>query len=380
MDKLLCPDCGARISSKARVCPRCGYTGNNPAIPICEQDSYEIVPFIQYEIEEWNPGKEGLSPLRFEDNRALVEFLSDWEKVEVTLPSIAQAIREMAQTEHVLTAKMTPYIRKLIKEGKLKLQLDKQGETMAVLRSTEKNKWAKQLRLEEAELSPNLTQSLNHLTDMAMMTQILNEIENVGESVRRLHVELQEDRIAMAEGAWEKLVQARRIQDAELRRIATLGAVQSATDAKRILMRGFERSLKFIEENSGKSELKLLIETGKTQDMNSMAEDAFQDLVAMTNVVRAECEGYTMLGEYEPAAKSLESFGDFIQRNRLDDQDTLLLLNGALKKKQDLTVDEFARVVRGIEEFRASRWIGQGKPKRLDGKTGAEEGNANDEQ
>ena len=379
MDKLLCPDCGARISNKARVCPRCGYIGDNPAIPICEQDSYEIVPFIQYEIKEWNPGKEGLSPLRFEDNRALVEFLSDWKKVEVTLPSIAQAIREMAQTEHVLTAKMTPYIRKLIKEGKLKLQLDKQGEIMAVLRSTEKNKWTKQLRLEETELSPNLTQSLNHLTDMAMMSQILNEIENVGESVRRLHVELQEDRIAMAEGAWENLVQAQRIQDAELRRIATLSAVQSATDAKKVLMRGFERSLRFIVENSGKSELKLLVETGKTRDMNSMAEDAFQDLIALTNVVRAECEGYTMLGEYKPAAKSLESFGEFIQRNRLDDQDTLLLLNGALKKKQDVTVVEFASVVKGIEEFRIVKRIGQSKPKLLDNKTKAEEDSANDE-
>lgn len=354
--------------------------GDNPEIPICEQGSYEIIPAIQYEIEGWNPGEEGLSPLRFEDNRALVEFLSDWEKIEITLPSVVQAIREMVQSESVLTAKMTPYIRRLIKEGKLKLQLDKNGEIMAVLRSTDKNKWVKQLRLEETELSPNVTQSLNHLTNMAMMAQILNEIESVGESVRRIHEELQGDRIATAEAAWEKLVQARRIQDTKLREIATLNAVQSATDAKRALMRGFERSAKFIKENSGKSGFKALGETRKTrEDMNSMAEDAFQDLVALTNVVRVECEGYTMLGEYEPATESLESFRKFIQRNRLDDRDTLLLLNGSLKKKQEITVDEFARIARRIEELSAARTLAQKDLKRLESTVEGKEDNTNDE-
>lgn len=352
MSRCICPECGARISSKAKACPRCGYTGDDQSLPICEQESYEIVPELQCEIEEWNPVEAELSSLGYEDNRTIVEYLGNWEKVQVAAPSLAQAILDAAKEEHVLAAKMSPYIKKLIREGRLKLQLDKQGEIMAILRSTKKNEWVKQLRLEDMSFAPNVTQSLNHLTNMAMMAQILNEIENVGESVRRVHEELQGDRIALAESAWEKLLQARRMENAGLKEMATISAIHAATDAKRMLMRGFERSRRFVEQNSGKGELQMLAEFGRKKDLNSMAEDAFQDLVALTNVVRAECEGYAMLGEYENAAKSLESFEGFIKQNKLDDKNTLLVLNGALKEKRVTAVEEFSSIAKNIENLR----------------------------
>ena len=358
MSRCICPECGARISSKAKACPRCGYTGEDQNLPICEQESYEIVPVLLCEIEAWNPVEAELSSLGYEDNRTIVEYLGNWEKIKVAAPSLAQAILDAAKEERVLVAKMSPYIKKLIREGRLKLQLDKQGEIMAILRSTEKNEWVKQLRLEDMSFAPNVTQSLNHLTNMAMMAQILNEIESVGESVRRVHEELQGDRIALAESAWEKLLQARRMESPALREMATVSAIHAATDAKRMLMRGFERSRRFVEQNSGKGELQMLAEFGRKKDLNSMAEDAFQDLVALTNVVRAECEGYAMLEEYENAAKSLESFEGFIKQNKLDDRNTLLVLNGALKEKRVTAVKEFSSIAKNIESLRRRGALG----------------------
>ena len=358
MSRCICPECGARISSKAKACPRCGYTGEDQNLPICEQESYEIVPVLQCEIEEWNPVEAELGSLGYEDNRTIVEYLGNWEKLKVAAPSLAQAILDAAKEEHVLVAKMSPYIKKLIREGRLKLQLDKQGEIMAILRSTERNEWVKQLRLEDMSFAPNVTQSLNHLTNMAMMAQILNEIESVGESVRRVHEELQGDRIALAESAWEKLLQARRMESPALREMATISAIHAATDAKRMLMRGFERSRRFVEQNSGKGELQMLAEFGRKKDLNSMAEDAFQDLVALTNVVRAECEGYAMLEEYENAARSLESFEGFIKQNKLDDRNTLLVLNGALKEKRVTAVEEFSSIAKNIESLRRRGALG----------------------
>ena len=75
----------------------------------------------------------------------------------------------------------------------------------------------KQVRLEDMALTPNLTQSLNNLSTHAVMAQILDEIEYVGDAIREIHVELQNDRLAMSEGARDKLMQARLIQDAKLR-------------------------------------------------------------------------------------------------------------------------------------------------------------------
>ena len=43
MGLILCPECGARISSKARMCPQCGYFGDDPALPLSEQAPGEIV-------------------------------------------------------------------------------------------------------------------------------------------------------------------------------------------------------------------------------------------------------------------------------------------------------------------------------------------------
>ena len=123
-------------------------------------------------------------------------------------------------------------------------------------------------------------------------------------------------------------------------------------------MRGFERSRRFVEQNSGKGELQMLAEFGRKKDLNSMAEDAFQDLVALTNVVRAECEGYAMLEEYENAARSLESFEGFIKQNKLDDRNTLLVLNGALKEKRVTAVEEFSSIAKNIERLRRRGALG----------------------
>ena len=76
-------------------------------------------------------------------------------------------------------------------------------------------------------MTPNLTQSLNNLSTYAVMAQILDEIEYVGDAIREIHVELQNDRLAMAEGARDKLVQTRLIQDAKLREAAMLDVMQS---------------------------------------------------------------------------------------------------------------------------------------------------------
>lgn len=86
------------------------------------------------------------------------------------------------------------------------------------------------------------------------MAQILDEIEYVGDAIREIHVELQNDRLAMAEGARDKLVQTRLIQDAKLREAAMLDVIHSATDAKRVLMRNFSQNMYHITEHSQKSD------------------------------------------------------------------------------------------------------------------------------
>ncbi|MDU6641569.1 MAG: hypothetical protein E6493_06680, partial [Alloscardovia omnicolens] len=211
--------------------------------------------------------------------------------------------------------------------------------------------FVKQVRLEDMALTPNLIQSLNNLSTHAIMAQILDEIEYVGDVIREIHVELQNDRLAMAEGARDKLMQARLIQDAKLREAAMLDVIHSATDAKRVLMRNFSQNMHHITEHSQKSDFQMMLEFKGEKDVSGKAIDAFQALVYITNSVQTECEGYAMLGEYEPCKECLEEFKSFIVENKLNKRDTLLLLNENSSQKRIEVVDQFTDIAARITAF-----------------------------
>ena len=216
----------------------------------------------------------------------------------------------------------------------------------------------KQVRLEEMHFTPELANSLSNLQTQAAMAQILDEIEYVGDAIRGIHIELQNDRIALAESTKDKLLLAAKIQDTKLREVALLNVVNSATDAKRVLMRNFTENLRFIAENSEKNDVKLLLEGKKGRDIPQKAADAFQALVSITNSVQIECQGYALLGEYEASKASLLQFRDFITDNKLNERDTLILLNENTPMKKMPVVNEFMQIAENIKRFDASKQLG----------------------
>lgn len=349
MSLILCPECGTKISDKATECPHCGFQSADPTRPISEQDKYEIVPIFEYDIEEWIPNRGDLSVISYEDNKSLIEYFGDWETIKNKLPAIAEVIGSLAKKDHIMIAKMDGYVKDLIDKGVYRFTIDKNGEILPTIRDADG--FVKQVRLEDMALTPNLTQSLNNLSTHAVMARILDEIEYVGDAIREIHIELQNDRLAMAESSRDKLKQARMIQDAKLREIALLGVVNSATDAKRILMRNFKQNMHHIVEHSQKSDLQLILSPKSEKDVSPKAIDAFQSLVYITNAVQTECEGYAMLGEYEPCRECLSEFKSFIEENKLNQRDTLLLLNENSAQKKIEIVDEFTDIAGRISAF-----------------------------
>ncbi len=349
MSMILCPECGTKISDKATKCPHCGFQSADTERPISEQDRYEIVPIFEYDIEEWNPNRGDLSIIPYEDNKSLVAYFGKWENIKIKLPAIAEVIGAMANKEHVMIAKMDQYVKDLIDQGVYRFTIDKQGEILPTIRDADG--FVKQVRLEDMALTPNLAQSLNNLSTHAVMARILDEIEYVGDAIREIHIELQNDRLAMAESAKDKLKQARRIQDTKLREQYLLEVISSATDAKRVLMRNFSQNKNYVLERSQKSDLQLIMKFRGEKDVSQKAIDAFQALVYITNAVQTECEGYAMLGEYEPCRECLNEFKTFILENKLNQRDTLLLLNENSSQKKIEVVDEFTDIANRISVF-----------------------------
>ncbi len=352
MSLILCPECGTKISDKATQCPHCGFQSADPSRPISEQDMFECLPTFEYEIEGWKANHEDLCLISYEDNKSFISQFGNWNKIKKELPTIAEAISSMAQKENIMIAKMDPYVKDLIAKGVYRFSIDKNGEILPVIRNGKK--FVKQVRLENMTLTPNLTRSLNNLSVHASMAQILDELEYIGDAIRGIHIELQNDRLAKADTARDKLKQARRIQDSKLRENALLGVVGTATEAKRILMRNFSQNLLYIQEHSNQSMLKL---KGRKNESPTKAADALQALVAITNAVQTECEGYAILGEYEPCKECLEEFKSFILENKLHERDTLLLLNENTAAKKIDVVDKFGDISRKITAFDTSSKI-----------------------
>lgn len=355
MGLILCPECGAKISNKAITCPHCGFISDDNLRPISEQDTYEIVPTFCYDIEEWQPNSGQLSVVAVEDNKNFVRFFGQWKNVERIIPDIADVIQKMACEENVLVAKMDKYVKDLIDRGIYRFTIDKQGEILPTIRDSKGI--IKQVRLEEMSFSPELANSMSNLLAHAAMAQILDEIECVGDAIRGIHIELQNDRIALAESARDKMKFASKIQDTKLRETAILNAIDAATEAKRVLMRNFSENLQFIADNSEKSDVQLFVEGKKGRDIPQKVSDSFQDLVAITNSVQAECEGYAILGEFEASKESLLQFKKFIIENHLDDRDTLLLLNENTPQKKIPIVNEFMMISERITNYDASSMV-----------------------
>lgn len=117
MSRILCPECGTKISNKATKCPHCGFQSADPKRPISEQDKYEMVPIFEYDIEEWQPNRGELSIISYEDNRSLIQYFGKWENIKVKLPAIAEVIGAMAGKDHIMVAKMDSYVKDLIDKG-----------------------------------------------------------------------------------------------------------------------------------------------------------------------------------------------------------------------------------------------------------------------
>ena len=349
MSRILCPECESKISSRALQCPHCGFQSADPTRPISEQDKYEMIPTFEYEIEAWEPNRGDLSAISYEDNKSLFEFFGRWENIRIHLPGIAEVISSMAQSKHLMIAKMDGYVKELIDQGVYRFVLDKNGEILPTIRDA--NGFVKQVRLEEMTLAPNLVQSLNNLSLHAVMAQILDRIEYVGDAIRELHIELQNDRIALAESARDRLRQARLLQDAKLREYAMISAIQSATEAKRALMRNFIQNMDYIRRNSQKSFIAMLYDKISDRDLSQKAIDSLQALVFITNSVQVECEGYAMLGEYESCRECLEEFRSFILDNNLTHRDTLIMLNENSSQDKIEIVDEFIEIADRIRVF-----------------------------
>lgn len=374
MPMIQCPECGTHIASKACMCPYCGYIGDDPRMPIGAQTVYDPAPQLQFEIERWDSHKKKMDTERVdlapEDNMKIWDTLKNWKQVQAMLPALAEAVLGMARSEKQWIADIPKYYEQLLKDGQITFRPDKNGQILPHLVGKD-GRIVKQVRLKEIVSMPELLPNLQHLETQAALAMIMSQLENVQEQIAQIRGELQQDRLAKADAAWDQLNQALKITDGRRREQAVIIAIGTSTEAKHTLMRHFASCLHLIEGNAGQNEARLIIGDifkGKSNKERGEIEArmAYDDLVGILNCVLVETEGHMAIGDTEAARRSLKEFAEFIETEQLDNRDTLLKIDSRLPsaQKRPEIVDEFDAIAQRTMQLSALT-AGESVPKQL---------------
>lgn len=374
MPMIQCPECGTHIADKARICPYCGYVGDDPTQPIGTQAVYKPAPQLQFEIERWDPTTNTMGRQRIdfapEDNRRIYDAIKDWKWVQTMMPALAEAVLAMARSEKQWVADIPKYYEKLLDDGQVFFRPDRNGQILPHLVG-KNGRIVKQVRLKEIVTMPELLPNLQHLETQTALAMIMSQLENVQEQIAQIRGELQQDRLAKADAAWDQLNQALKITDGRRREQAVIIAIGTGTEAKHTLMRHFASCLHLIEGNADQNEARLIIGDifkGKSNKERGEIEArmAYDDLVGILNCVRVETEGHMAIGDTEAARRSLKEFATFIETEQLDDRDTILRIDSRLPsaQKRPEVVDEFDAIAQRTMQLSALT-AGESVPKQL---------------
>ena len=343
-------------------------------MPIGAQTVYDPAPQLQFEIERWDSHKKKIDTERVdlapEDNMKIWDTLKNWKQVQAMLPALAEAVLGMARSEKQWIADIPKYYEQLLKDGQITFRPDKNGQILPHLVGKD-GRIVKQVRLKEIVSMPELLPNLQHLEIQAALAMIMSQLENVQEQIAQIRGELQQDRLAKADAAWDQLNQALKITDGRRREQAVIIAIGTGTEAKHTLMRHFASCLHLIEGNADQNEARLIIGDifkGKSNKERGEIEArmAYDDLVGILNCVRVETEGHMAIGDTEAARRSLKEFAEFIETEQLDNRDTLLKIGSRLPsaQKRPEIVDEFDAIAQRTMQLSALT-AGESVPKQL---------------
>lgn len=146
----------------------------------------------------------------------------------------------------------------------------------------------------------------------------MEKIDEVGRAVQQLGEEMQQDRLARVDAAFDMFQQACRIESSRERNEYVREALNEATRAKALLVRNFAQQQRLVKQSSKKSDAALR---------------AMQDYVAIVNAVNVQMQTHMALGQQDVAAYCLQDLNKFIKNYDLDKRDTMLNLVGSVKSK-----------------------------------------------
>lgn len=245
------------------------------------------------------------------------ELLRKIEKMLYTAPAFINVVKSCIPKE-MLQVVLTDEQKAKIASGALKLMTRKDGSLMANLVDPKTNKIISTLSLKGVKVTPEITQSMTNFAMQMQMAQIAEEIQLVQIAIEEVRQGQEFDRLATAYSCQQKLIQALKIRNAELKEMALLRIALDAEDSRNLLMQSQKANVKFIKEQPDSFWGKI-VSGAKTEKIDARMSEIRDGLSVINMVSLTEALAYQEMGEYEAAKQSLSYYAEYIQETYLSD-------------------------------------------------------------
>lgn len=245
------------------------------------------------------------------------ESFSQIEKALYFAPAFIDLIKSCVP-KHTLQAVLTDEQKTKIASGALKLLTKKDGSLMANLIDPKTNKIVSTIKLESVKLTPDLTQQMANFSTQMQLAKIAEEIQCVHKIIEEVRQGQEYDRLATAYSCQQKLLQAMKITNPELKKMALLRIASDAEDSRNLLMQSQSASLKYIKDQP-ESMIKKFIKGAAPDKIDQKMNEIRENLSAVNLVSLVEAVSFHELGETSAACQSLQYYADFIEKAYLTD-------------------------------------------------------------
>lgn len=226
-------------------------------------------------------------------------------------PLIKEAI-QASLPQKILTADITPEIKRLLSNRTLELMRDKKDNIMAILKAPGRGGTIKQqLRLKEISVTPGITQAVNGLYTQMQLQRLTGSIEKLQGSVDRLLLNHQNDMLAMCHSCRRQLEQAVLIKNPALSTQKLLQLTSDCENARSRIMETLRCDIAFVMQRPTGIIGQLF--DSKTELVDERILNIRTEISALNQASLIEARAYQALGETEAMAESLLGYGNYLK-------------------------------------------------------------------
>ncbi len=275
------------------------------------------------------------------------ETLEKIEKALYAAPAFINVVKA-AVPDVALRAVLTDDQKKKLAKGAIKLMTKKDGTILAQLIDPKTKKIIKKVPLESVDLSPELTQAMANLSCQMQMAQIAEQIQEVQKAIEEVRMGQENDRLATAYSCQQKLLQAMKIGNPELKAMALMQLAADAENSRNLLMLSQKSNVEFISSQP-EGFIQKMMSGASPEKIDGRMAEIRESLCAVNMVSFTEAMAYQELGEPAAAMESLTWYANFIEDTYASHPELLERLDMIDKSPTKYWAKQLPEISRNIE-------------------------------